>query len=71
VLGRTAAILPRVASPTLILHGRRDGAIPQSFAERATAAIPCAEARFFDSGHFLPLNVPAEISRELADFLRV
>jgi pimeloyl-ACP methyl ester carboxylesterase len=70
VLGRTAALLPRVAAPTLILQGRRDGAIPQSFAERAAAAIPRAEARFFDSGHFLPLNLPAEISRELADFLQ-
>jgi pimeloyl-ACP methyl ester carboxylesterase len=70
VLGRTAALLPRVAAPTLILQGRRDGVIPQSFAERAAAAIPCAQVRFFDSGHFLPLNVPAEISRELADFLR-
>jgi len=70
VLGRTAALLPRVAASTLILHGRRDGAIPQSFAERAAAIIPRAEARFFDSGHFLPLNVPAEVSRELVGFLR-
>jgi pimeloyl-ACP methyl ester carboxylesterase len=70
VLGRTAALLPRISASTLILHGRQDGAIPQSFAERAAAAIPQARVRFFDSGHFLPLNVPEEINLELAEFLR-
>jgi len=70
VLGRTAALLPGVAAATLVLHGRQDGAIPPSFTERAAAAIPHARARFFDSGHFLPLNVPEEISLELAEFLR-
>jgi pimeloyl-ACP methyl ester carboxylesterase len=69
VLGRTADLLPRLTAETLVLHGRRDGAIPPSFAERAAAAIPRARAELYDSGHFLPLNLPAEISRELAGFL--
>jgi pimeloyl-ACP methyl ester carboxylesterase len=69
ILGRTAALLPRLAAETLVLHGRRDGAIPQSFAERAAIAIPRARLHIYDSGHFLPLNLPAEISRELEGFL--
>lgn len=69
VLGRTAALLPRITAPTLLLHGRLDGAIPASFAERAAAIIPQARAVLYDSGHFLPLNQPAEICRELEAFL--
>jgi pimeloyl-ACP methyl ester carboxylesterase len=68
VLGRTAALLTKVSAPTLILHGRRDGAIPASFAERASQIIPDARAHFFDSGHFLPLNVPDAVSDQLRAF---
>lgn len=68
VLGKTAALLNRVSAPTLILHGRRDGAIPISFAERASQIIPDAHVQFFDSGHFLPLNVPDAVSDQLRDF---
>lgn len=66
VLGRTAALLPELAMPTLILHGRRDGAIPAPFAERAAREIPDARAVFYDSGHFLPLDLPDEIAGQLA-----
>lgn len=68
VLGRTAAMLNRISAPTLILHGRRDGAIPVSFAERASQMIPDARVLFFDSGHFLPLNVPEAVSDQLRGF---
>lgn len=66
VLGRTAALLGGISSPTLILHGKRDGAIPQSFAQRASEIVPRAEVHFFDTGHFLPLNIPETV----ADLLR-
>ncbi len=69
VLGRTAARLPEVAAPTLILHGRTDGAIPEEFATRAAAILPRARAVVLDSGHFLPLNLPDEVSRLLAEHL--
>lgn len=65
VLSRTAALLPRIAAPTLILHGRRDGAIPAAFSERAAREIPGARAVFYDSGHFLPLDLPAEVAEQL------
>jgi pimeloyl-ACP methyl ester carboxylesterase len=68
VLGRTAALLDKVSAPTLILHGRRDGAIPISFAEKASQIIPDARVQFFDSGHFLPLNIPNAVSDQLRDF---
>lgn len=66
VLGRTAALLPRLGVPTLILQGRRDGAIPAAFAERAAREIPDARAVFYDSGHFLPLDLPDEIAGQLS-----
>jgi pimeloyl-ACP methyl ester carboxylesterase len=67
VLGRIAAMLNRISAPTLILHGERDGAIPISFARRASQTIPDARVLFVDSGHFLPLNLP----EMLADQLRI
>jgi pimeloyl-ACP methyl ester carboxylesterase len=69
VLGRTASLLPGVRAPTLVLHGRRDPVIPASFATRAAAAIPGCRAVLFDSGHFLPLDVPADVGGALAPFL--
>ena len=70
VLGRTAALLPGIAAPTLVLHGRRDGIIPASFATRAAAALPAGRAVLFDSGHFLPLDAPLEVCGALAPFLQ-
>jgi pimeloyl-ACP methyl ester carboxylesterase len=68
VLGRTAGMLGRISAPTLILQGERDGAIPKSFAQRASEIIPGAQVEFFDTGHFLPLNVPEALSDLLRDF---
>lgn len=69
VLGKTAALLSRVHAPTLILHGRGDGAIPTSFAQRAGQAIPDARVLLVESGHFLPLNVPRTVTECLVRFL--
>ena len=70
VLGRTAALLPALRAPTLVLHGRRDEVIPASFAARAAAAIPGCQAVLLDGGHFLPLNLPREVCDALASFLQ-
>jgi len=69
VLARTAALLPGLTMPTLVLHGRRDRTVPESFTTRAAAAIPGARAGFLDGGHFLPLDAPEALSTELATFL--
>jgi pimeloyl-ACP methyl ester carboxylesterase len=68
VLGRTAAALGKVSAPTLILHGKCDGAIPQSFAQRASEIIAGAKVQFFDTGHFLPLNIPETVAHLLREF---
>jgi pimeloyl-ACP methyl ester carboxylesterase len=69
VLGRTAALLPKIAAPTLILHGNKDGAIPISFATRAAAIIPGAELHLMKCGHFLPLSCPEVVCERLLAFL--
>src|SRR5262249_21405847 len=69
VLGRTAALLPRIETPTLVLHGRYDGAISASFAFRAAQFLPHAEARLLDAGHFLPLNCPETLCAHVVPFL--
>ncbi len=68
VLGRSAALLPAIDAPTLILHGRRDGAIPAAFATRAAALLPHAEARLLDAGHFIPLECPETLCERLVPF---
>jgi pimeloyl-ACP methyl ester carboxylesterase len=56
--------------PRLILHGKRGGAIPQSFALRAAEQIPRVGLEFLHSGHFLPLNIPVLVSDSLREFFR-
>jgi pimeloyl-ACP methyl ester carboxylesterase len=68
VLARTAALLPKITVPTLVLHGRDDKTIPVSFAARAAALIPNSSVRLLDSGHFLPLNCPEILCRHLINF---
>jgi pimeloyl-ACP methyl ester carboxylesterase len=69
VLGRTAALLPLLTAPTLVVHGSRDKTVPRSFARRAAEAIPGARAVELDGGHFLPLDAPEALGAELAAFL--
>ena len=69
VLAETAGLLPSITAPTLILHGRKDGAIPASFATRAATIIPDAEAQLLDEGHFLPLDCPTTLCERLSPFL--
>ncbi|MEO8083806.1 MAG: alpha/beta hydrolase [Ardenticatenales bacterium] len=69
VLGRTAAILPTITAPTLIVHGARDAAIGLSFAERAAAAIPGARLHVEDCGHFCPLDAAGPLAVRMAAFL--
>lgn len=70
VLARTAAHLPSITTPTLLVAGTRDGAIPPEFTRRAARVMPAARAVFLDTGHFLPLNRPGELGEMLVAFLR-
>jgi len=69
VLARTAALLPGITAPTLICHGKGDGAIPFDFAIRACTIIPRAELRLMDCGHFLPLSCSEALSGYILPFL--
>jgi len=69
VLAGTAALLPLISAPALLLHGRRERAIPPSFALRAASAIPNATAVFLGSDHFVPLECPASLCAAVLPFL--
>jgi pimeloyl-ACP methyl ester carboxylesterase len=68
VLADVPDFLPQLGMPTLIFHGRRDPAIPEAFARRASALIPHASMVTLDSGHFLPLHKPDTVASRLAHF---
>jgi pimeloyl-ACP methyl ester carboxylesterase len=68
VLSSVSAILPGLRAPTLIFHGSKDRAVPETFARRAAALLPDAEVIVVDSGHFFPLCEPELVSSELLRF---
>jgi pimeloyl-ACP methyl ester carboxylesterase len=68
LLAAIPAMLPQLAVPTLIFHGSQDTAIPQSFAQRASALIPQSKVLVVDSGHFIPLTKPDTVAAELCRF---
>jgi pimeloyl-ACP methyl ester carboxylesterase len=68
VLSTIPAILPGLRTPTLILHGLRDPAVPEAFARRAAKLLPDAEVAVLDSGHFFPLCEPELVASKLLRF---
>jgi haloalkane dehalogenase len=68
VLGSVPALLPQLLMPALIVHGTTDPAVPAAFAARASELIPNAEMVLLNAGHFLPMNEPARIAKELLRF---
>ena len=68
LLAAVPEMLPQLQVPTLIFHGSRDKAIPEGFALRASALIPDSKMIVLDSGHFIPLNRPDAVARELLLF---
>jgi pimeloyl-ACP methyl ester carboxylesterase len=71
VLANIPEILPQLLVPTLIFQGSHDRAIPQGFAQRASALIPQSKVVMVDAGHFIPLSNPETIAGELLDFFEV
>lgn len=69
VLRRTAALLPAIRAPTLVVHGNRDPLVPRSSAVRASEAISSARIEHLEAGHFLPLESPDELSDAVLTFL--
>lgn len=69
VLQEFPSILKQLACPTLVIHGSRD-ILPASFARRAAALIAKSQLIALDSGHFIPMEKAAQVSRHLATFFR-
>jgi pimeloyl-ACP methyl ester carboxylesterase len=65
------AVLPQVAVPTLVVHGREDRRSPLSVSEDLHAGIPDSRLAVVDgAGHMVNLEAPAEFDRLLRGFLR-
>lgn len=63
-------LLSRIRLPVLILWGKQDAFIRQSFAYRLSEDIPNSELKIIDSaGHFLPEDKSEEVSREITRFV--
>jgi len=61
--------LPRVAAPTLLLHGIRDVLIPAWRSRRAARRIPCARLELFNCGHWLPRERRHDFERSVTAWL--
>lgn len=63
--------LAEVRARTLVLWGKQDRTVPFEFAERYTAGIPGARLVVLpEGGHSPQLEIPADVAREVAEFLR-
>ncbi len=69
VLSKTAALLPKISVPALVLSGTHDGAVPTKFATRAAQLLPHSELYLLDCGHFIPLECPDLFCEYLCRFL--
>ena len=64
-------VLPQVAVPTLVIHGREDRRSPLSVSEALHAGIPGSRLAVIDgAGHLTKLEAPVEFNRVLREFLR-
>lgn len=70
VLGKTASLIPQVAVPTLILHGKEDRTVPVDFAMRAANLIENSSVHLIEGSHFFPLVMAEEFCKRLMEFLQ-
>ena len=64
------ALLPAIATPTLVVWGRQDAIIPVNVCERYVRAIPGATARVLEGcGHLPEMERPDEFVRTVREFL--
>jgi pimeloyl-ACP methyl ester carboxylesterase len=63
-------VLPRVAVPTLVIHGKQDRRSPLSVSEALHAGIPNSRLAVIDgAGHLTNMEAPEEFNRLLREFL--
>jgi pimeloyl-ACP methyl ester carboxylesterase len=64
------AIIASIRVPTLVLQGRRDPYIPESQVTRLRDTIPGCKLVFIEDGaHYLPLDTPSPVARQIKAFL--
>lgn len=64
------ALMQRLSTPTLILHGRHDFMVPAWAAETHHEVIRPSTLVMLDAGHFIPLGPPLSSREEADDALR-
>jgi len=63
--------LSGIRCPTLVLAGRHDQGRPPSLVKRTADAIAGSTYKIVDSAHFMPVQTPALVSREITDFFNL
>jgi magnesium chelatase accessory protein len=62
--------LPEITTPTLFIHGEKDGAVAVSVAERAAAMMPAAKLVTLPGvGHLAHEEAPDRVAHEIARFI--
>ncbi|MBI3163657.1 MAG: alpha/beta hydrolase [Chloroflexi bacterium] len=63
-------IIESIHAPTLVIQGRRDPYIPLDQATRLRDTIPNCKLILINEGsHFLPMDTPDEVGREISAFM--
>jgi pimeloyl-ACP methyl ester carboxylesterase len=63
-------VLPTVAVPALVVHGRKDAARPVRDAEELAAGLPDARLLLTDTGHSPMWEAPDEVAEAVATLIR-
>ncbi len=69
IMGQTGRILSSLDCPVLVIHGRKDPAIPLRLAAEAANLAPQGALVVMEARHFLPIDEPALLSEHLRSFL--
>ena len=64
-----AGELARIACPTLVIGGRFDRTRPPATAEPVARAIPGAQFKILESGHYMSTQTPELVAGAIAEFL--
>jgi len=63
--------LPKIKTPTLLMHGKKDILLPPENAKIIADRIPGAKLALFDnSAHALFSQEPEKVNKTLLDFLK-
>lgn len=64
-------VLPKVAAPTLVIWGEKDGLFPVALADAVVALRPgTTKLTIPDASHFSQIDAPEALARALSDFFR-